>query len=71
MSYNLLMMSLFYIRYILRNIPEEWTDQLRKNVLEAYDCVLEMLALIQVLYYATPTYMYVSVWMLDFKLIYT
>ncbi len=35
-------------RYVLRNTPENWTDQLRKRVLEAFDCVLEMLALIQV-----------------------
>ncbi|XP_064402875.1 E3 ubiquitin-protein ligase UBR2-like isoform X2 [Halichondria panicea] len=46
-KHNRLFYLMHDLRYVLRNTPENWTDQLRKRVLEAFDCVLEMLALIQ------------------------
>lgn len=35
-------------RYVLRNKPEEWNDQLRGCVMDAYGSVLELLGMMQV-----------------------
>ena len=34
-------------RYVLRTKPEEWTQPLRLQVLQAYDCLLELLSWLQ------------------------
>ena len=40
--------SINYYRYVLRNKPDEWNDQLRGCVMDAYDSVLELLGMMQV-----------------------
>ena len=36
-----------FCRYVLRTKPEQWTQQLRIQVLQAFDCLLELLSWLQ------------------------
>jgi len=40
-------MLFYFFRYVLRNKPEQWTPELRKQVLLAYDEMLEILSWLQ------------------------
>lgn len=38
---------MYECRYVLRSKPDKWTPEMRSQVLQAYDCLLELLSWLQ------------------------